>query len=830
MAKELQKTLKLENEEYNINAVRSDTADKTQASLIIKESGVLQNGNGDTGFNGSTQRDIDYVNATKGGTFANPIYLSNPTEAPRDDEVITSKQINNRIVNLTGAPLCVWNTSFNPSDMTKNLYALKESSDKVHNFTVITGTEDDLYMLQDAINGDYATISQVTNYSIVSSSDHGLGIKTGTLDSSVSGVVKVPGRYAGTYDGENKNNWLVRTISNSTFKGNTKITGVIIEEAEVISGAVIKTIEAQAFSGCSSLKFVTVPNSVTAINDSTFEGCSKLKKIILGASTKTIGSKAFKDCASLTSIVIPKSVTSLASDAFANCINLKTVYYAGSESNWNAINISTGNDQIKNAQKVYNSTASNQTSPSTPSAQVDISAISNSPILYICEDDESITIPASNKIFLRLPGDNNFTEVSKGAARLESPTGATTQGYYTYETLAAIIAGINVRLDGLGVKALPTTLPETESVIIPENLHTEVLADDFDPESVPTVEQLTAAVLQLNGNTWDMSETTANNLKAVLNDTDKDSLKAIRADLTELAKEVEYDLGGAEDLLGTAIDYEHTRIDNLVETDTLKNIKDGYVTNTVGGISAGSTLSSQLTNTNDLEDLIKKLLGIKIGKAPSGLSVTLYYADGADKDKQLPSSLTAALNANAINVYATWSLSAGTYDGEYTPSVSSLSNATASTDIDSTTSTSGTIEGITITLAGAHVSASVKCKISFNKVSDDIPGSYLEASDAITINRTCYFGPDNGTLDSTNRTSKSNWTVTSSALNNKYFVILYPKAWGPLTSITDNDTQYEALSSTFAGTPETVTKNGGEYYKYKTINKQNGAMNFTINS
>ena len=81
-----------------------------------------------------------------------------------------------------------------------------------------------------------------------------------------------------------------------------------------------------AFSVCSRLTSITIPNSVTSIGSSAFSGCSGLTSITIPNSVTSIGQKAFKGCSRLTSITIGNSVTSIGNYAFKNCTNLKTVY------------------------------------------------------------------------------------------------------------------------------------------------------------------------------------------------------------------------------------------------------------------------------------------------------------------------------------------------------------------------------------------------------------------------------------------------------------------------------------------------------------------------
>ena len=115
----------------------------------------------------------------------------------------------------------------------------------------------------------------------------------------------------------------------------------------------VTSIGRSAFDGCSGLTSVTIGNSVTSIGDYAFYGCSSLTTlnfnainypdvdidgyysspfygtalttVNIGDNVQRIPANIFRNCSGLTSVTIPNSVTSIGGGAFSACSGLTSV-------------------------------------------------------------------------------------------------------------------------------------------------------------------------------------------------------------------------------------------------------------------------------------------------------------------------------------------------------------------------------------------------------------------------------------------------------------------------------------------------------------------------
>ena len=111
----------------------------------------------------------------------------------------------------------------------------------------------------------------------------------------------------------------VTSISSSAFSGCSGLTSVIIPNS-------VTKIGTYAFSSCSNLISVILPNNLTLIEEGTFSGCRALASIIIPNSVTSIGKEAFINCSALASLIIGTGVTSIGNNAFKSTYLKKTIW------------------------------------------------------------------------------------------------------------------------------------------------------------------------------------------------------------------------------------------------------------------------------------------------------------------------------------------------------------------------------------------------------------------------------------------------------------------------------------------------------------------------
>ena len=138
-----------------------------------------------------------------------------------------------------------------------------------------------------------------------------------------------------------------------TVTGIGEATDQTVKIPETHENLPVTAIAIRAFSQCTSIISIVIPDSVTEIGSQAFYQCPNLQSAVLPANLTEIGTYLFYECISLKSVTVPVSVTTIGEKAFAFCSKLQTVNYNGAAAQWAEITKpsswkqSTGNFTVK---------------------------------------------------------------------------------------------------------------------------------------------------------------------------------------------------------------------------------------------------------------------------------------------------------------------------------------------------------------------------------------------------------------------------------------------------------------------------------------------------
>ena len=174
-----------------------------------------------------------------------------------------------------------------------------------YDFSAVCPSGDTLYY---KINSDSLTVT------IISPSHYAGDYNNWDMRTMPSGIVTIPSIVSNS-----GNTYSVTAIGDGAFSCCSGIETITIPNSVV-------SIERVAFLNCHSLSSVVLPNNLSVISQGTFSGCYNLGEVTIGSSVTEIDEEAFSMCTSLTPVIVPSTVSSIGLNAF---YRVKMVQYTG---------------------------------------------------------------------------------------------------------------------------------------------------------------------------------------------------------------------------------------------------------------------------------------------------------------------------------------------------------------------------------------------------------------------------------------------------------------------------------------------------------------------
>ena len=196
--------------------------------------------------------------------------------------------------------------------------------------------------------------------------------------------------------------------------------------------AAVTSIGRNAFIECIGLTQIAIPPGVTVIEMQTFENCSSLTSIDL-SNVKTIDGYAFSNCTKLSEIHMSNQLKTVYESAFNGIVSKPTVYFKGTQTDWDSIKISNYNDPLRNATVIFSKLPAPKSISITNGTSIEIKTgrtrqltVSASPagsdtaVTWTSSNPKVATVSADGKVTALAYGKTVITAVSKANTGVKS--------------------------------------------------------------------------------------------------------------------------------------------------------------------------------------------------------------------------------------------------------------------------------------------------------------------------------------------------------------------------------------------------------------------------
>lgn len=112
----------------------------------------------------------------------------------------------------------------------------------------------------------------------------------------------------------------------------------------------IEQIGMSAFMGCNNVESVAVPGNVSQIGFRAFGSCKSLTEAIIeeGTDPVTLEAQVFSYCTALKYLTLPKKTLIIDNRLLWHCEAIEEIEYGGTKEQWNSIGISAENEELFN--------------------------------------------------------------------------------------------------------------------------------------------------------------------------------------------------------------------------------------------------------------------------------------------------------------------------------------------------------------------------------------------------------------------------------------------------------------------------------------------------